>query len=432
MADKIIKTSQHSTKFANTGKVDVLFEFLDEYEKIKWWFVDYLWVTKIKWGNNGQVLDVKNNQLDVPSFISTPNIPYTSELSARAIKSASSEALGIIKSRTKKRKSQLHVLAEHMRAGKVKDVKRLQSKIDSNPLTKPTATSTNATAALDSNCCHFAPSESTEFDGWLELKSLGKKYGKIIIPVNFTKHSNKLAKKGYQMMAVWQISKTVVASTWELEKPTSTGTKVIGADQGVTTCLSLSDSQTTGVCSHGHDLKSIIDKLARKKKGSKAFAKAQAHRTNYINWSISQLNLQDVKELRLEKLFQMRKGQNVGGKLSHWTYTQINAQIKSRCEELGVLVTEQSAVYRSQRCSDCGWTQKSNRKRKEFICKSCGHHIDADINGALNHEVDLYPLPFGFRQLNMNRKGFFWYETHLFDSTGQEITVPDVQKDNSV
>jgi hypothetical protein len=345
---KIIKTSQHSTKFTNTGKVDVLTEFLDEYERMKWWFVDYFWVTRIEWGNQ-QVLDIKNNQFDVPRFVRLTVIDYTTELSARAVKSASSEALAIVKSQSAKRKKQLYVLADRMRTGKGGDVKRLQSKIDSNPLIKPFPTNSRSTAFLNVTCCEFIPNKTAQFDGWVKLKSIGKKYGHIHIPVKFTSHTNKLAKKGYSMMTTWHIGKGVVNSTWEVEKPKSNGTKVLGADQGVTTCLSLSDSQTTGVCSHGHDLKSIIDKLSRKKRGSKAFAKAQAHRTNYINWSINQLNLQDVKELRLEKLFQMRKGQNVGGKLSHWTYTQINAQIKSRCEELGVLVTEQSAVYRSQR-----------------------------------------------------------------------------------
>jgi transposase len=422
----IIKTSQHSTKFANTGKQDILSEFLTEYDRMIWWFVDYLWETKIVWGLN-QVLDVKNNRLDVPNFINTADIEYHSDLSARAIKLASSEALALVKGQTEKRRKQFHVLAKNMKMGTVGEVKRLQSKIDSNPLTKPTTNSKNPSARLDSMCCKYIPTESSIFDGWLKLKSIGKVYGHIFIPIKLTKHSNKLAKKGYSMMTTWRICNNVVSSTWQIERKPSSGTKVLGADQGISTCLSLSDSQTTGVCKHGHDLKSIINKLSKKKKGSKAFAKAQAHRTNYINWSINQLNLQDVKELRLEKLFQMRKGHNIGKLLSHWTYTQINAQIKSRCEELGVLVTEQSAVYRSQRCSDCGWTQKSNRKGKEFICKSCGHHIDADINGALNHEVDLYPLPMGFRHLNMNRKGFFWYETQLFDSTGQEITVPDVK-----
>ena len=422
---KLIKTSKHSTKFANIGKQDMLSVFLADYNDAKWWFVDYLWNNQIHWGDN-KSLDIKNNQFDVPSFISTVDIAFTTDISARALKRASSEALDIIKSQTHKRKQQLYILNKLTLQNKTIDAIKLQIKIDSKPLTKPTRTSDNEFAKLDSNCCEFIPNKTNEFDGWLKLKSIGGKYGHIYIPIKYTKHSNNLKKKGYEMMTSWQISDKLVSSTWEVERQPSTGTKIVGADQGMKTCLSLSDSQTTGCCPHGHDLDSITTKLARQKRGSKAFARTSAHRTNYVNWSINQLNLHDVKELRLEKLFQMRKGQNVGNKLSHWTYTQINAQIKSRCADLGVLVKEQSPVYRSQRCSDCGWVQKTNRIKKEFICKHCGATHDADINGALNHVVDLFPLPYRFFQLNLNKSGFFWKESGLYYSSGQEITVPDV------
>jgi transposase len=421
----IIKISKHSTKFANYGKQVNLSAFLTDYNDAKWWFVDYLWKTPVYWGDN-KILDIKNNQFDVPSFISTVDIDFTTDLSARAIKRASSEALDIVKSQTQKRKQQLYILNKLTSQGKTNDVIKLQLKIDSKPLTKPTKTSFDEFAKLDSNCCEFIPYKTNEFDGFLKLHGIGKKYGHIYVPIKYTKHSNNLMKKGYEMMTTWQISDKLVASTWQLESQPSTGTKIIGADQGLKTCLSLSDRQTTTSCPHGHDLDSITTKLSRKKRGSKAFARAAAHRTNYANWSINQLNLHDVKEIRLEKLFQMRTGQNVGNKLSHWTYTQINTQIKSRCDELGVLVKEQSPVYRSQRCSDCGWVQKTNRIKKDFICKHCGATHDADINGALNHVVDLFPLPYRFFQMNLNKTGFFWKENGLFYSSGQEITVPVV------
>ena len=282
-------------------------------------------------------------------------------------------------------------------------------------------------ANLDSNCCKFIPNTSSKFNGWLKLSALGKKYGHIYIPIKFSKHSNQLAKKGYKMITSWQISNKTLFSKWEIEREKTSGNKILGADQGFVTCLSLSDGQTTGKDIHNHDLHSIINKLVRKKKGSNGFAKAQAHRTNYINWSINQLDLSDVKELRLEKLYQMRKGSNMGRNLSHWTYTQINTQIISRCGELGVPVILQSASYRSQRCSDCGWTQKSNRKGKEFICKQCGSIHDADINGALNHEADLYQLPIGFWQKKFNIKGFYWNETSVLTLSGAELIVPHVQ-----
>ena len=97
---KIIKSSQHTTKFTNIGKLGINKEFLNEYDRVVWWFVDYLWNTKIKWKNG--TLDIKNNKFDTPDFISTTNISLVTELSARAVKIASGEALAIIKSQTEK------------------------------------------------------------------------------------------------------------------------------------------------------------------------------------------------------------------------------------------------------------------------------------------------------------------------------------------
>jgi len=43
----ITKSSKHSTKFANAGKHMALHEFLVEYNRMVWLFVDYLWTTKL-------------------------------------------------------------------------------------------------------------------------------------------------------------------------------------------------------------------------------------------------------------------------------------------------------------------------------------------------------------------------------------------------
>lgn len=43
------------------------------------------------------------------------------------------------------------------------------------------------------------------------------------------------------------------------------------------------------------------------------------------------------------------------------------------------------ALYTSQRCHECGHTEKENRKTQaDFTCLSCGHRANADINAALN------------------------------------------------
>ncbi|YCH10274.1 zinc ribbon domain-containing protein [Arthrobacter sp. alpha11c] len=38
----------------------------------------------------------------------------------------------------------------------------------------------------------------------------------------------------------------------------------------------------------------------------------------------------------------------------------------------------------SQSCGECGHVDAANRKGKDFLCLSCGHHDDADINAAVN------------------------------------------------
>jgi len=118
----------------------------------------------------------------------------------------------------------------------------------------------------------------------------------------------------------------------------------------------------------------IQDILSRKKKGSCGFRRAQEHRKNYINWSLNQLDFNNVKEIRLEKIVNIRKGKRNSRKLSHWTYTLIKRKLIGLSEDKGFIFVEQDNKFRSQRCSSCGFVHKSNRLAKTFKCKStnCG------------------------------------------------------------
>ncbi len=111
--------------------------------------------------------------------------------------------------------------------------------------------------------------------------------------------------------------------------------------------------------------------------------------------------------------------------MSHWNNPEIRDKIKSIAELSGVQVKDQSCTYRSQRCSNCGNVRKANRKKKDYVCKSCGFTIDADINAAKNHEQNLPDVPFTFRGSKMNLgDGFRWLESGFFSMTGEELTVP--------
>jgi len=73
--------------------------------------------------------------------------------------------------------------------------------------------------------------------------------------------------------------------------------------------------------------------------------------------------------------------------------------------------------------------RKSNRCGKLYKCKGCGTHLDADLNGAKNHALDLPDLPVSLRHLKLNRKGFFWKPDGLFNLDGSELRVPNSPKE---
>ena len=143
--------------------------------------------------------------------------------------------------------------------------------------------------------------------------------------------------------------------------------------------------------------------------GSKAFEQAQEHRSNYINWSINQLNLNNIRQINIEKIKDLRKGRKSSRRLSHWTYTEVFSKLESTCSEQGVLVNKVDPAYTNCRCSKCGWTCSTNRRRKKFKCVSCGFTQDADLNASINIGTNLTFIKYGSKkQQKLDKAGFYW------------------------
>ena len=432
-SSSIIKTAQHTTKFSNKGKLEVLRAFMKEYDLAVNYYIDYLWSRETSYVNNkGEVktLDVSNSKFDLPMFVVTSNNRPTNTpgLSDRILKSASQQALGIVSSVIAKRNKLVFKLNLAIHRGEVDKATKLQTQLDQFVLTKPSTRIT--TANLDSNTVEFVTSNKSggkfqEFDGFLRITSMSKTFGFIEIPVKFHRHVNKLVSNGYQRKNSWFISLDKVSSIWEKAKPSKKPIgKKIGADQGITTCLTLSDGQVTSACAHRHDLASIMARVARCERGSNGFKRATAHRTNYINWAVKQLDFTGISELAYENVRHIRKGQSTSRYMQGWTYTAIRTAVEAICTETGVQLTEQSSIYRSQRCSICGFVHKKNRAKKVFKCRECGHELDADLNGAMNHESDLPSVPYSLMSMKLNLSGFYWLGSGIYDLHGEEITVP--------
>lgn len=432
----MIRTTKHYfNNDINTKKNSTFTIFRDDCIITMQKYVDYLWNNKITYiiNEKEKFFDIQNKELDIPTMLSNVDIePFINDipirLSARVKKCLLTQVLGILRSSTIKSKKVLYVYNK-----KINEHKKIHPKLWDNvrkiKLTKPNIYRGIA-LELNSICADFQEIKSNSFNGFLKLKSLGD-YGEINIPVKFHKVNKKYCQKNnWKMKKSFLVSGKYIDIRWEKETPEIKKEGIIvGADQGINTVLSLSDRQTTPEKDKdGNSYSTILDKVARKKRGSKAFKKASDHRENFVNWALKQLNLVNIKEMRIEKIVNLRFGRRMSRKMAAFTYKFINTRNDSRCEEAGVAVFSQSSTYRSQRCSDCGWVQKVNRSKKEFCCQNCGHYEDADINAAMNHEQNLPDIPKALRESKLNRRGFFWLETGFYDEDGVELTVPLVPR----
>lgn len=403
----MIRSSKHSIKFSNKNKYQQLVHFINEYKLTLNKFINMQW--------NEQ--DHKNNFLSKDKYSK-----IKSKLNCRMRQCASKQACSMVKSVLSKHHKRLYKLKELQKEGK--NTKYLQRKIDKTILSKPKFDNINV--ELDPRFVEIR-SANKHFDLFIKL-NLGNK-NLIKIPIKHTKVSKKWLSQGKLLNSI-RLNDKSITLYFEINNKKSIGNKIIGMDQGLITTISCSDGQVTTKNKDGYDLSKIQTILCRRKNGSKGFRRAQEHRKNYINWSINQLNFIDVKEIRLEKIKNIRKGKRVSRILSHWTYTLIRDKLKMLCEQEGFKFTEQDNKFMSQRCSSCGWTHQSNRKGKTFRCTSiiCNYVTDSDLNAASNHEMRLIELPLSIWQQHLNRTtGFYWLSDKVV--VDQECIVPDVKKE---
>ncbi len=429
----MIKSSTHIVSNQNTGKISLYLEFLSEYDTATRFFIDYLWNNKTSYysGKSKEIehiLDIKNDLLDCPSFISITSLKFETKLSARALKAASTQACSIVKSSLEKRKRKLFIFKKLL--SEKKRTRNIVKRLAKEKLSKPNPIAIYP--KLDSNCSFIElPNKDTKcFDQILVLTSLGKYFGKIKILFNHHKHSRKLEKNSKLMSGITLFPDKIEVH-WEKESPEQKEQGIIvGADTGINSVVTLSDKQQTVSNSHGHTLNSILSKISRKEKGSKAFHRAISHRNNFINESVNQLNFSTIKEIHLEKISNFRKGNRISKFLNYMGESLIRSKILDVCSSLGVRVIEQTSPYRSQRCSSCGYVYRGNRKGKDFSCKHCSFQADADYNASCNHEVNLPSSQFLLYYLDVPKR-FFWKEGGFFNVDNSELTVSKAKKRKS-
>jgi len=242
----------------------------------------------------------------------------------------------------------------------------------------------SAIANLDSRFVKIEP-----FNGHFDMcLKFGSGVPKLVIPFNWTKHTNKFREDGWVLAQSIRLGYNkkkglFVDLMFEKERPELREEgEVIGIDSGLNSMLVTSDSQFIGV-----GLKETIKRGGKRRKSWHHYIETEANRF------LKQLNLDNVKLISAENLKHVKRGKR--GKfsrianrlLSFWLYAKVGERLKQICEERGIRISLKNPWKTSQRCSVCGNTDRRNRRGEKFLCLSCGHADNADHNASKNLEA---------------------------------------------
>jgi putative transposase len=194
-----------------------------------------------------------------------------------------------------------------------------------------------------------------------------------------------------------------------------TGTEV-GLDMGVTHFATLSTGEHIANPRHNARMAKKIKKaqraLARCKKGSKnrqkvkeKFAKLKRQETNARTTHLHQVSARltrehakiVVEDLNLRNMTLSAKGSlenpgvNVSAKrelnraLADVAFGRFKMFLRYKAEKAGGVVVEVDPRNTSRTCFACGTVNAANRtSQAKFLCVSCGHEENADVNAARN------------------------------------------------
>ena len=239
---------------------------------------------------------------------------------------------------------------------------------------------------LDSRFVDIQENKSSKiYTHWIKITSFPSK--SFYIPFTPTRHMKDLINRGFVMktrnlrinsdgsLGIYFVKETKL-------KPNQS---IMGVDMGrnkIVTC-SNGNVETTHVI--GRTTKQTLERIAARKQNSQGHRRSRQELKNQINYSIkNNIPWNQLSHLVIEDLSEIKQGNRWGRKNQFWRVGYAQQKIEHVCEENGVRLTRVNAAYTSQMCSNCGIRHKNNRHGEQFLCLSCGHTMDADVNAAIN------------------------------------------------
>lgn len=111
-------------------------------------------------------------------------------------------------------------------------------------------------------------------------------------------------------------------------------------------------------------------------------------RTDYLQkLSTEIVKSHDIIGMEDLKVKKMQQDKDLAKGISEVSWYQFRTMIEYKAKWYGKKLVLVDPSYTSQKCNHCGHTEKSNRvSQSKFVCKSCGHKDNADVNAAKNIE----------------------------------------------
>ncbi len=184
---------------------------------------------------------------------------------------------------------------------------------------------------------------------------------------------------------------------------------VLGVDKGVNYIATITDGFRVRFFGGGHVKQ--VRRAYTKRRASLQKKKAQ-HRTRSVEKVLQRLSgrekrfqrdtnhvvskrivqfaiASDCTRMVTEKLEGIRERANQLGKafrteINRWSFSQLQAFLSYKAENVGIRVIEVDPRNTSRTCSNCGYCDKANRKKHAFTCKACGYRLHSDLNAAKN------------------------------------------------
>ena len=179
--------------------------------------------------------------------------------------------------------------------------------------------------------------------------------------------------------------------------PEKKGNRVVGIDRGLYNIVSLSDGfkfASNQIRKMKREVLFLKKQLQAKgtrsaKRKLKALSGYERRFSLNVNHIISKLLvsmpydifvLEDLSGIRKQK----SKGKKLNKWLSNWSFWQLETLLDYKAEILGKQIVKVDARYTSQKCSNCGQIEKTNRDGSHYYCERCGFRCHSDVNAAKN------------------------------------------------